>query len=151
MKYLLIALLCALSTSSLYCVARTTVVAARAGYPDKIIALRNQAKDFLRDERIRMKIDVQGMRKEDLNLRADELTEQYKDAYFTLEDNIDEAFTKLSREFIRGADELDSDEAPVAEKRRYANQFAIKAQRKIDALIKRNEAVMRINPLNLDI
>ncbi len=143
--------LCTGLSLSLVGVPRTAVVAVREGYNRKILKLRNKAHKFLRDERIRMRLDVKEMRKEDLELRADDLTDQYKDAYFTVEENVDEAFEKISMEFIRGADELDEDEASVKEKTAFIDKMEDKAERKINELLKRNKEIMQNNPLNVDI
>ena len=155
MKKLLQALLIgcfALSSTLVVCrLDRTAIVAADEGYSDLIIGLRNKAQDFLRDERIRMELDIKDLQKRDLEYRADELEEQYEEALQTLSRNINKAFVAISREFIRGADKRDSDEASVEEKTLFINKMKAKAQEKIAALIKRNEEIMQNNPLNVDI
>lgn len=119
-----------------HCLDRTTVVAGKMGYPKEINKLRSEADDFLRDARIRMAIGVQDLRSKNLELRADELTLLSKDAYFSLEKKIDDAFEDVSRQFVRGSNKLDDDEATIKEKELFINRMNTLARQKIEGLLK---------------
>ncbi len=123
-------------SSYAYTLDRTTVVAGKVGYPQEMVKLRNQADDFLRDVRIRMTIGVQDLRSKDLDLRADEMTSLSKDAYFSLEKKIDDAFDDLSRQFVRGSNKLDDEEASIKEKQLFINKMSTIARQKLDSLLK---------------
>ncbi len=63
------------------------------------------------------------------------------DAYFALEKEIDDAFEDISRQFVRGANKLDDDEASFNEKAFFINRMKVLAQQKIDGLLKRKATI----------
>lgn len=122
-------------SSTAFSIDRTPVVAGKLGYPQEIVKLRNKADDFLRDARIGMTLDVRDLRHDNLELRADELTLLDNDAYFTLENDIDNVFEQISRQFVAGSNKLDDDDASIAEKAQFVNRMKVLAQQTIDGLL----------------
>ncbi len=154
MKYSLIALILSsltCMTSGAQFVRRTTAIAAQEGYPKFIVDLRNKATDFATREKVRMMLDVDDLRQKDLDYRADELFEQYKEAYFDLEEDIDMIFEKISRNFLAQAVELDREGASRKKKAALVARTRENAQRVVTKKLKSYERIMKNNPQSIDI
>lgn len=130
---------------------KTTAIAADESYPTFIVQLRNKATDFITREKIRMQLEVDDLRKQDLDYRADELVEQYKEAYFALEEDVDMIFEKISRDFLTQAAELDQQNASVKEKAALVAHTKENALTTVTTKLQSYERIMKNNPLNIDI
>ncbi len=129
---------------------KTTAIAAEEGYPVFIVNLRNKATDFETGEKIRMLVEIDDLRQQDLDYRADEQFEQYKKAYFDLEEDIDLLFDSISREFLAQAAELDRQGTSRKEKAALVARTKERATQLVTKKLQDYERIMKNNPSNID-
>ncbi len=129
---------------------KTTAIAADKGYPAFIVKLRNRATDFITGEKVRMMLEVDDLRQQDLDYRADELFEQNKKAYFALEQDVDSVFEKISRTFLTQAAELDRQNASAKKKAALIARTKRNALRTVTRKLQSYERIMKNNPRSVD-
>ncbi len=137
-------------TSSAATVQKTTAIAADESYPVFIVGLRNKATDFITREKIRMMLEVDDLRKQNLDYRADELFEQHKETYFDLEEDIDMIFEKISRNFLAQATELDQQNASANEKIALIARTKENAQKVVTTKLQQYESLLKNNTPSVD-
>ena len=129
---------------------KTTALAADEGYPVFIVGLRNKATDFITREKIRMMLEVDDFRKQNLDYRADELSEQHKETYFNLEEEIDMIFEKISRNFLAQAVELDQQNASANKKIALIARTKENAQKLVTTKLQQYESLLKNNSPSVD-
>jgi D-hexose-6-phosphate mutarotase len=127
-----------------------THIASQEGYPKFMIGLRNKAEDFLTRVKISMLVQIDDLREQGLDYRADELLQQYTETYFKLENDIDLVFEKINREFLRKAANLNRKNASVKEKTALIAKAKEKAQQIVDKELQKNERLIKNNKQNID-
>jgi hypothetical protein len=128
------------------CVDPTAIVAADMRYPQQITTLRNKTLDQLRDLRIDMNLDVQDLRRHNLQHRAEVAETLSKDTYFSLEDKVDRIFAKLDYAFVQGAKKLDYEEASLREKQDFINEMSSQAKQKVKKILTQNTHFFASHP-----